>query len=304
MILRMKGAMTVRGPADEVHAVGDDLAVRRQDGVQGHGATRIEPAVYRPPGAFVPLERHPRVPGIFRGDLMCAVVLANVVCILIAGIYNGLGKRRKQLFVGFNGHGELMRIKGTAGDLRTPKKRDASSFIALGRGLAIASVLFVLGELLGAHLEFLHPYAWTIIAAAALKIFGLLPKDLEDSTSDWGEMIASVLVPALLVGVSITYIKIDEVLSSMSNPVFIVLTIATVIVATLSSGFLGCLVKFHFVEAAITPGRVMADTGGSGDVSVLSAANRMHLMPFAALTNRVGGALVLFVTALLVPFMG
>ncbi|GAA5092524.1 hypothetical protein GCM10023259_103840 [Thermocatellispora tengchongensis] len=62
--------------------------------------------------------------------------------------------------------------------------------------------------------------------------------------------------------------------------------------------------KFHFVEAAITPGLVMADTGGSGDVSVLSAANRMHLMPFAALTNRIGGALVLFVTALLVPFMG
>nr|WP_279633596.1 2-hydroxycarboxylate transporter family protein [Arthrobacter crystallopoietes] len=90
---------------------------------------------------------------------MSAVVLANVVCILIAGIYNGLGKRLKQLFVGFNGHGELMRIKGTAGDLRTPKKRDASSFIALGKGLAIASVLFVLGELLGAHLEFLHPYA-------------------------------------------------------------------------------------------------------------------------------------------------
>lgn len=238
----------------------------------------------------------------FMGDLLSAVVLANVVCILIAGVYNGLGKR-KQLFVGFNGHGELMRIKGTAGELNTPKKRDTSSFIALGKGLAIASVLFVFGELLGTYLEFLHPYAWTIIGAAALKIFGLLPKDLEDSTSDWGEMISSVLVPALLVGVSITYIKIDEVLASMGNPVFIVLTILTVIIATLSSGFLGWLVKFHFVEAAITPGLVMADTGGSGDVSVLSAANRMHLMPFAALTNRVGGALVLFVTALLVPFM-
>lgn len=241
-------------------------------------------------------------PAVFMGDLLSAVVLANVVCILIAGVYNGLGKR-KQLFVGFNGHGELLRIKGTAGELNTPKKRDASSFIALGKGLAIAAVLFVFGELLGTYLEFLHPYAWTIIAAAALKIFGLLPKDLEDSTSDWGEMVSSVLVPALLVGVSITYIKIDEVLASMGNPVFIVLTILTVLIATLSSGFLGWLVKFHFVEAAITPGLVMADTGGSGDVSVLSAANRMHLMPFAALTNRVGGALVLFVTAMLVPFM-
>jgi Na+/citrate or Na+/malate symporter len=37
--------------------------------------------------------------------------------------------------------------------------------------------------------------------------------------------------------------------------------------------------KFYFIEAAITPGLVMADNGGSGDVSVLSAAGRMHLMP-------------------------
>lgn len=31
----------------------------------------------------------------FMGDLLSAVVVANIVCILIAGIYNGLGKRKK-----------------------------------------------------------------------------------------------------------------------------------------------------------------------------------------------------------------
>lgn len=239
----------------------------------------------------------------FMGDLMSAVVMANIVCILIAGIYNGLGKRKKQLFVGFNGHGELMRVKGRAGEMATPPKKELSSFLSLGKGLLIAAVLFVAGNLVAVYLPVLHPYAWTILFAAAVKIFGLLPKDLEDGSSEWGDMIASILVPALLVGVSMTYIDIQEVLASVSNPMFIVLTIATVVIATLTSGVLGWLVKFHFVEAAITPGLVMADTGGSGDVAVLSAANRMHLMPFAALTNRLGGALVLFVTSLLVPLL-
>ncbi|WP_225437230.1 2-hydroxycarboxylate transporter family protein [Arthrobacter sedimenti] len=239
----------------------------------------------------------------FMGDLISAVVLANVVCIIIAGIYNGLGKRKKQLFVGFNGHGELLRVKGKAGELATPPKKDISSFISLGKGLVIAAVLFVLGNLVAAYLPALHPYAWTIIFAAAIKIFGLFPQDLEDASSEWGDMIGAILVPALLVGVSITYINIGDVLASLSNPMFMVLTVSTVVIATLTSGFLGWLVKFHFVEAAITPGLVMADTGGSGDVAVLSAANRMHLMPFAALTNRIGGALVLFVTSLIVPVL-
>lgn len=238
----------------------------------------------------------------FMGDLMSAVVVANIFCILFAGILNGIGKR-KQLFVGFSGNGELMRVKGSRQELANPPKRTVASFLTLGKGLALTAVLFVLGELLGGFFEFLHPYAWMIIAVAALKIFGLLPKDLEESTTDWGEMVTAVMVPALLVGVSISYINISEVLGSLINPMFIILVICTVLIASLSSGFVGWLLKFNFVEAAITPGLVMADTGGSGDVSVLSAAERMHLMPFAALTNRIGGAFVLFLTTMLVPFL-
>ena len=56
----------------------------------------------------------------FLGNLMSAVVLANIVCILIAGIYNGLGRRRKQLFVGFNGNGQLLRIEGKRDELTLP----------------------------------------------------------------------------------------------------------------------------------------------------------------------------------------
>ena len=236
----------------------------------------------------------------FMGQLMSAVVVANIVCILVAGLYNGLGKRR-QLFVGFNGHGRLLRVEGRGDDLDFAPKRDAATFVALGQGLLIAAVLFVLGQLAGAAVPVLHPYAWTIIAAALVKILGLLPRELEEASTHWGDLAISLFVPALLVAVSITYIDVGDVLAAVSSPLFLGLTVATVLVATLSSGVLGWLVKFHFVEAAITPGLVMADTGSSGDVSVLSAAGRMHLMPFAALTNRLGGAVVLFVTSLIAP---
>lgn len=242
-------------------------------------------------------------PDAFMGQLMSAVVVANILCIVIAGVYNGLGRREKQLFVGFDGHGQLMRVQRHDIDHNTAQHRDSATYLALGQGLLIAGLLFVLGELLGGLLPFLHPYAWTIIAAAIVKLAGLLPGHLEEASTSWGAMVTQLFVPALLVAVSLTYIDIADVLTSLSSPLFLVLTAVTVLTATLTSGLLGWLVKFYFVEAAITPGLVMADTGGSGDVAVLSAANRMHLMPFAALTNRLGGAVVLFATSMIAPLL-
>lgn len=242
-------------------------------------------------------------PDAFMGQLMSAVVVANILCIVIAGVYNGLGRREKQLFVGFDGRGQLMRVQRSDIAHNTPH-RDSTTYVALGQGLLIAGLLFVLGELLGGLLPFLHPYAWTIIAAAIVKLAGLLPGHLEEASAGWGAMVTQLFVPALLVAVSLTYIDIADVLTSLSSPLFLVLTAVTVLTATLTSGLLGWLVKFYFVEAAITPGLVMADTGGSGDVAVLSAANRMHLMPFAALTNRLGGAVVLFATSMIAPLLG
>lgn len=242
-------------------------------------------------------------PSNFMGDLMSALVIANIVCILVAGLYNGLGKSGKQWFVGFNGHGELMRIKGRSTELSLPPKKTAASFLSLGKGIAISGGLLVLGSLIAVYLPVLHPYAWTILAAALIKILGLFPKELEEASSEWGEMLTTYFIPALLVGVSITYVDIAEVITSLSDPIFMGLTVATVLISGLTAGTLGWLMKFNFVEASITPGLVMADTGGSGDVSVLSAANRIHLMPFAALTTRLGGAVTLFLTSLAVPFL-
>jgi malate:Na+ symporter len=242
-------------------------------------------------------------PDQFMGRLLSAVVVANVFCILFAGMYNGLGKRGVQLFVGFNGHGKLLRVEGRSEELAVEARRDSATYVALGQGLLIAAGLFVLGQLLGGFLPLLHPYAWTIIAAALVKIFRLLPKELEAASTDWGTLGTTLLVPALLVSVSMTYIEINDVLAALSDPLFLLLTTCSVLVATLTSGLLGWLVKFYFVEAAITPGLIMADTGGSGDVSVLSAADRMHLMPFAALTTRLGGVLVLFTTSLITPLL-
>ncbi len=196
-----------------------------------------------------------------------------------------------------------MCIEEKGGDLAMPKKKGSATFLSLGKGLLITAVLFTLASILNGYLPLLHTFAWLIIAAAALKVFNLFPSELEEAATEWGDLMTTYFVPALLVGVSIAYINLEEVIVAISDPVFLLLVVLSVVSSTVIAGFLGWLLKFYFIEAAVIPGLVMADSGGSGDVAVLSASGLMHLMPFAALATRIGGALTLFITALMVPLL-
>jgi malate:Na+ symporter len=63
------------------------------------------------------------------------------------------------------------------------------------------------------------------------------------------------------------------------------------------------LLGMYPIDAAI----VMAchsGQGGTGDVAILSAANRMSLMPFAQIATRIGGAITVTLALVALRAMG
>ncbi|MFC0337104.1 citrate carrier protein, CCS family [Kushneria avicenniae] len=223
--------------------------------------------------------------------LVPALALGNVFAIIIAGLLNGLGKRAPSL----TGNGQMMPGVEISDSETTPELGK------LGVGIVAALSFYVAGEILGTLIP-LHPYALMIILVALVKISGLMPENVSDAAAQWFRFVARNWTFALLFGIGIAYTDLGQVIDAISIT-YVLIVFAVVAGAAFGAGLVGRLVGFYPIESAITAGLCMANMGGTGDVAVLSAANRMQLMPFAQISSRLGGALILLLSSLLVPLL-
>nr|WP_074435632.1 2-hydroxycarboxylate transporter family protein [Oceanobacillus jeddahense] len=229
-------------------------------------------------------------PSYYISILVPALALGNVFAIVFAGLLDMLGKKVPKL----TGNGQLMEGFEVAGN-----KKITYDIKLMGIGVIFALVFYVAGQILGLFIP-IHPYAIMIILVAVLKIFELLPTFVEESANQWYQFVAKNWTLALLIGIGVAYTDLETVLAALSLE-YILLVLGVVLGAIVGAGLLGKLVGFKPIESAITAGLCMANMGGTGDVAVLSAAKRMELMPFAQISSRLGGALVLLLAGLIIP---
>lgn len=227
-----------------------------------------------------------------------AVALGNAFAIIVAGLLDRLGKMRPKL----TGNGELMERKDHKGNAKAEVKQKEEkvelNLASMGRGLLLAVSFFALGSIIGKFVPSVHSYAWMIISVAVVKVLNILPREYEAGAYQWFQFVMTNLTGVLLVGIGVAFTNLQQIIDAFTLQ-YLLLVAVTIIGAVIGSGFVGKLVGFYPIESSITAGLCMANMGGTGDVAVLSAADRMKLMPFAQISSRIGGAFMLILASAL-----
>lgn len=223
-----------------------------------------------------------------------AVVLGNVFSIIAASLLNRLG----ELFPSLSGDGRLMKDQAIVQE----EPRIDFSPGNLVMGAAVACGFYAAGKILNHFVPSVHNLAWMVLAVAVGNICGIVPAYIVSACYSWFKFVVKAFVGVVLVSIGVVFTDLGELAQSFT-PQYVGLCALVVFGAVLGAGFVGRLVGFHFVESAITAGLCMTDMGGTGDVAVLSASKRLHLMPFARISTSIGGAMIIFLCGLLASYM-
>jgi CCS family citrate carrier protein len=225
------------------------------------------------------------------------VMLGSLTAIIFAGALDMLGKRLPHL----TGQGRLQVGEEDEMDPVQEEIRghvDVSHIAAAG---ITAITLYLLGLMCRNMFGLPAPVAMLFLAVL-VKLARAVSPPLQEGAFVVYKFFSTAVTYPLLFAIGVAMTPWDKLMAAftLANIVTIVATVATL----MGSGFvLGRMLKMYPIDTAVV-NACHSGQGGTGDVAILTAANRMQLMPFAQIATRIGGAIVVTVTLIVLAHMG
>ena len=238
-----------------------------------------------------------RPQGELFAQVLPPVMFGSLVAILLAGGLNFAGRRWPHL----TGEGRLQ--PGESEQLATheedvPVNTDITH-VAAGGILVIT--LYLLGLICFQTFRLPAPVAMLLLAVL-LQLVRAIPPSLQQGAYVVYQFFRRAVTYPLLFAIGVALTPWDKLMQAFALPNLLTI-VATVVTLVTTGFFVGRRIKLYPIDAAIVIA-CRAGQGGTGDVAILTAANRMQLMPFAQIATRIGGAITLTLTLLILAHQG
>jgi CCS family citrate carrier protein len=228
--------------------------------------------------------------GTLFAQVLPPIMLGSLTAILLAGFLNWVGKRLPRL----SGEGRLQ--PGVGEELTPGEEKAAASAVdpgAIAAAGVTAIALYLLGTACFKLFGLPGPVAMLFLAVL-VKLTRAVPPSLQLAGQTVYKFFSTAITYPLLfaIGVSLTPWETLVAALTPANIAVIVLTVATLMA---TGFFVGRLLGMYPIETAIV-NACHSGQGGTGDIAILTAANRLELMPFAQIATRIGGAITVTLT--------
>jgi len=236
-----------------------------------------------------------------QGDLFAqilpSVMLGSLTAILLAGTLNYVGKKHPHL----TGEGRLQ--PGEQDDMDTTQEEitghmDVSHIAAAG----ITAITLYLVGLLGFKLFHFPAPVTMLFVAVLVKLTQAVSPKLQQGSYVVYKFFSTAVTYPLLFAIGVAMTPWDKLISAFT--VANLITIVATVVTLMATGFfVGRRMNMYPIETAIV-NACHSGQGGTGDVAILTASNRMVLMPFAQIATRIGGAITVTLSLIALAHFG
>lgn len=230
-----------------------------------------------------------------QGDIFAQVLppvmLGSLTAILLAGILNSVGKKYPHL----TGEGRLQ--PGEHDDMQ-PQQEVLGEHMDIGHIAAAgmtAIALYMVGLMCFKLFGFPAPVAMLFVAVI-FKLSRAVSPQLQQGSFVVYKFFSTAVTYPLLFAIGASMTPWDKLVAAF-NVVNLTIIVATVVTLVASGFVVGRRLNMYPIESAII-NACHSGQGGTGDVAILTAANRMQLMPFAQIATRIGGAIMVTLTLL------
>ena len=224
------------------------------------------------------------------------VMFGSLTAILLAGVLNFLGHRYPQL----TGEGRLQAEESeqlATHEQDQPVNLDVTHIAAAG---LLIVTLYLVGLICFQTFRLPAPVAMLLLAVL-VKLARAVPPSLQQGAYVVYEFFRRAVTYPLLFAIGVALTPWDRLMAAFA-PRNLLTIIATVLTLVITGFFVGRWIRLFPIDTAIVIA-CRAGQGGTGDVAILTAANRMQLMPFAQIATRIGGAITITLTLLVLAHL-
>ena len=236
-----------------------------------------------------------------QGDLFAQVLppvmLGSLTAILLAGTLNYVGKRYPRL----TGEGRLQPGEHDELEFEEDAADDRTDVTTIAAAVVTAVTLYLIGALTQRLFGFPAPVAMLMIAVL-LKLARAVSPSLQLGAFHVYKFFSTAVTYPLLFAIGVSLTPWDKLVAAFTLPYLI--TIVSTVVAIITTGFfVGGWLQMYPIDTAIVTA-CHSGQGGTGDVAILTAGNRMQLMPFAQIATRIGGAATVTLVLIILTQIG